>query len=78
HNLTAAGKTIIFISHRLEELFALGDRITVLKDGHYVGTRNMKEIDEEELIRMMVGRPLENIFPPALCQPEPDKVIFEV
>ncbi len=77
-NLTAAGKTIIFISHRLEELFALGDRITVLKDGHYVGTRNMKEIDEEELIRMMVGRPLENIFPPALCQPEPDKVIFEV
>ena len=77
-NLTAMGKTIIFISHRLEELFALGDRITVFKDGHYVGTRKMKEIDEEELIRMMVGRSLENIFPPALCAPEPDKIIFEV
>ena len=58
HNLIADGKTIIFISHRLEELFELGDRITVFKDGCYIGTRNMNEINEDDLIRMMVGRSL--------------------
>lgn len=56
HNLLDNGKTIIFISHRLEELFELGDRITVFKDGHYVGTRDMKEMNEDELIKND-GRP---------------------
>lgn len=77
-NLIADGKTIIFISHRMEEMFELGDRITVLKDGSHVGTRVVKEIDEDELIRMMVGRSLSNVFPPPLCQPDNSKVIFEV
>ncbi len=77
-NLIADGKTIIFISHRMEEMFELGDRITVLKDGSYIGTRVMKEIDEDELIRMMVGRSLSNVFPPPLCQVDNSKVIFEV
>lgn len=77
-NLIAGGKTIIFISHRMEEVFELGDRITVFKDGHYIGTRNMTEINEDDLIRMMVGRSLENIFPPAVCQVDESQVIFEV
>ncbi|MDD3251271.1 MAG: sugar ABC transporter ATP-binding protein [Lachnospiraceae bacterium] len=77
-NLIRAGKTIIFISHRLEELFELGDRITVFKDGTYVGTREMKELDQDELIKMMVGRSLNNIFPPAVCEVEKDKTIFSV
>lgn len=77
-NLIAAGKTIIFISHRMEEVFELGDRITVFKDGHYVGTRNMAEITEDDLIRMMVGRSLENVFPPAACPVDGGQVIFEV
>jgi ribose transport system ATP-binding protein len=76
-NLIKSGKTIIFISHRLEELFEIGDRVTVFKDGQYIGTHNMKEINEDELINMMVGRPLKNIFPPAICEVERDKAIFE-
>ena len=78
HNLIADGKTIIFISHRLEELFELGDRITVFKDGCYIGTRNMNEINEDDLIRMMVGRSLNHVFPPSVCQVDHSQVIFEV
>lgn len=77
-NLIADGKTIIFISHRLEELFELGDRITVLKDGMYIGTRNMGDMNEDDLIRMMVGRSLSNIFPPPICDVDESQVIFEV
>ena len=77
HNLLNNGKTIIFSSHRLEELFELGDRITVFKDGHYVGTRDMKDMNEDELIKMMVGRSLTNIFPPPVCEPDYSKVVFE-
>ena len=77
HNLIADGKTIIFISHRLEELFELGHRITVFKDGCYIGTRNMNEINED-LIRMMVGRTLNHVFPPSVCQADHSQVIFEV
>lgn len=78
HNLIADGKTIIFISHRLEELFELGHRITVFKDGCYIGTRNMNEINEDDLIRMMVGRSLNHVFPPSVCQVDHSQVIFEV
>ncbi|MFR3753474.1 MAG: ATP-binding cassette domain-containing protein [Enterocloster sp.] len=78
HNLIADGKTIIFISHRLEELFELGDRITVFKDGCYIGTRNMNEINEDDLIRMMVGRSLNHVFPPPVCEVDDSQVIFEV
>jgi inositol transport system ATP-binding protein len=62
--LCKAGKTIIFISHRLEEIFHIGNRATVLKDGHFVATVNMKDLNQEELIKLMVGRPLQSIFPP--------------
>lgn len=61
--LRAEGTAIIFISHRLEELFEIGDRVTVLRDGSYVGTRLMKDITRDDLIRMMVGRTITNLFP---------------
>ena len=61
--LRAEGTAIIFISHRLEELFALADRVTVLRDGSYVDTRSMKEVTRDDLIRMMVGRTINNLFP---------------
>lgn len=57
------GTAVIFISHRLEELFALADRVTVLRDGAYVDTRPMAGVTNEELIRMMVGRSLAELFP---------------
>jgi rhamnose transport system ATP-binding protein len=61
--LRAEGTAIIFISHRLEELYALADRVTVLRDGSYVGTKPMKEVTRDDLIRMMVGRTITNLFP---------------
>lgn len=76
-NLIEKGKTIVFISHRLEEVFEIGDRVTVFKDGESVGTRVVSEIDTDELIRMMVGRSLKNIFPPKNADIT-EEVLFEV
>jgi rhamnose transport system ATP-binding protein len=61
--LREEGKAIIFISHRLEELFEIADRVTVLRDGTYVDTRPMKDVTRDDLIRMMVGRTISNLFP---------------
>ena len=57
------GAAIIFISHRLEELFELSDRVTVLRDGAYVDTRPVKDVTRDDLIRMMVGRTITEMFP---------------
>ncbi|MEA4914717.1 MAG: sugar ABC transporter ATP-binding protein [Christensenella sp.] len=54
--LRAAGHSIIYISHRLEELWRISDRITVMRDGQYVGTVNTAEVTRQEIISMMVGR----------------------
>ena len=67
--LKAQGVTMIYVSHKLEEIFALTDRITVLRDGEYVGTRNTRETDSAELIRLMVGRPVDDLFPKEEAQP---------
>jgi rhamnose transport system ATP-binding protein len=62
-DLRAHGVGMIYISHRLEELPRIADRVTVLRDGNYVGTRNLAEIDRAEMIRLMVGRSLDAVFP---------------
>jgi ribose transport system ATP-binding protein len=54
---------ILYISHRLDEVFEVADRITVLKDGELVGTVSPQETDQGELIKMMVGRPLGEFYP---------------
>lgn len=61
--LRESGTAVIFISHRLEELFALADRVTILRDGHYVATRELAGVETEELIQMMVGRQVDELFP---------------
>lgn len=61
--LKRSGVTVIYISHRLEEIFAITDRVSVLRDGKYIGTKNTVDTDQEELIRMMVGREISDIFP---------------
>jgi rhamnose transport system ATP-binding protein len=61
--LKSQGVGIIYISHRLDELYALADRVTVLRDGQTIATRPMKEVDRAELIRLMVGREISAIFP---------------
>jgi ribose transport system ATP-binding protein len=58
------GITIIYISHRLDEVFRLCDRVTVLKDGNFIGTWKTNEINHDLLITSMVGRELKEIFPP--------------
>jgi ribose transport system ATP-binding protein len=54
---------VFYISHRLDELYAIADRVTVLKDGALVGTVDPRHTQRDELIRLMVGRPLQDIFP---------------
>lgn len=57
------GVTIIYISHRLEEIFRLADRVTVLRDGEFIVTRDVCDTTKDELIRDMVGRQLKEAFP---------------
>ena len=61
--LRARGVGIVYISHRLDEIFAIGDRVTVLRDGAYVGARNVADTNASELVQMMVGRRIDNLFP---------------
>lgn len=60
--LKAEGKAIVYISHRMEEIFAICDTVTVLKDGRLVGTRPISEMTPNSLIAMMVGRELQDLF----------------
>ncbi|MDR0670748.1 MAG: sugar ABC transporter ATP-binding protein [Oscillospiraceae bacterium] len=60
--LRADGKTIIYISHRLREVFDLSDRVTVLRDGQYIGTRAIGELDERKLVELMVGRDISQLY----------------
>jgi ribose transport system ATP-binding protein len=62
--LARQGLGIIYISHRLEEIFQIGRRVTVMRDGARIGTSDVCAVDREELIRMMVGRELKDEFPP--------------
>jgi ribose transport system ATP-binding protein len=61
--LKAKGVTILYISHRLEEVFEISDRITVLRDGCLIATQNTSDISDNELVRLMVGRDLSNMYP---------------
>jgi rhamnose transport system ATP-binding protein len=74
--LKGHGVGIIYISHRLEELPQVADRVTALRDGALVGTRRMGEVNRAELIRMMVGRELSAVFPKA--EVAPGAVVLEV
>jgi ABC-type sugar transport system ATPase subunit len=61
--LRARGITIIYVSHRLEEVFGIADRISALRDGRYVGTVPRAEATPEQIVRMMVGREITQLFP---------------
>lgn len=61
--LKAQGVAILYVSHKLEEVFALSDRITVFRDGASVGTTETKDIDQQTLIERMVGRKMSDMFP---------------
>jgi len=74
--LRKANVGVIYISHRLEEIFSLADRVTVLRDGQSVGTNPVDDINETALIRMMVGREVSQIYPPS--ESAPGAVVLEL
>ena len=61
--LKQAGVAIIYITHKLDELFRIADDVTVLRDGQWIGTAPAKELDKDRVISMMIGRELSNVFP---------------
>lgn len=74
--LTSSGVGVVYISHRMDEIFKVSDRITVLRDGHHITTAPASELDAEELVRLMVGRPLNELF--SRHPREVEEVVLEV
>ena len=74
-DLKARGIGVVYISHRLSEVFAIADRVTVLRDGEHVATRPVADVTRDELIEMMVGRKLENEFPKQPAPIGPDRLV---
>ncbi|KGJ11748.1 sugar ABC transporter ATP-binding protein [Paracoccus versutus] len=75
--LRRQGVAIIFISHHLEEIFEICDRITVLRDGEFIASCAVPDVDNDRLVEMMVGRRIENNFPPKPA-PSTASVVVEV
>jgi ribose transport system ATP-binding protein/inositol transport system ATP-binding protein len=65
--LKANGVAIVYISHRMEEIFEISDRVSVFRDGQYIGTNDTGKTSKAEFITMMVGREVSNVFPKADC-----------
>ncbi|MBR4442454.1 MAG: sugar ABC transporter ATP-binding protein [Clostridia bacterium] len=61
------GVAIILISHRFEDIFGLADRVTVFRDAHYIGTWNIDEVSENDLVHYMVGHQIEHYYPQRVC-----------
>ncbi len=76
--LKSQGVSIIYISHRLDEIFRLSDRIVVLRDGEYIKTLTTKESTVDELIQLMVGRSLTETYPPREGCINQDEVVLEL
>jgi ABC-type sugar transport system ATPase subunit len=62
-SLQAQGIGIIYISHRLREIFALADEVTILKDGRYISTQRVADVTMDDLVKLMIGRALKDVFP---------------
>lgn len=77
NQLKETGLTILYVSHRLEEVFTIADRISVLRDGKYVGTWNKADTSIEEIVTQMVGRRLGEVYPPKASALE-DQVTLRV
>jgi ribose transport system ATP-binding protein len=73
--LKAEGKALVYISHKLSEIFQVCEKATILRDGTFVAEKNIADLDEEGIIQLMVGRPLLERFPQCDCQQ--GDVVFE-
>jgi ribose transport system ATP-binding protein len=77
-SLTAAGKLVFYVSHRLDEIFRFCDRVSVLKDGQHVETRQTQALTRDELVSLMVGRVLSTFFPARPPRPAAAPVALSV
>ena len=75
-NLKEQGVTIIYISHRMEEIFQICDSYSVFRDGRFIGTGDLAAVTQKDLISLMVGRVVENVFPKTDC--EIGEIAFQV
>ncbi len=75
-DLKAEGVSIVYISHKMDEILRISDEVTIMRDGQYVGTWDAKELTTDLIITRMVGRELANLFPPR--ENVPGEVVFEV
>lgn len=73
--LKSQGKAIIYISHKMDEIYKISDEITVFRDGQYIATKPSKELDYDTLITMMVGRELTDMFPKQKKSPKNKNVL---
>lgn len=74
--LKARQRTVLYVSHRLDEIFEICDRVTIMRDGSVVGTYPIGELNQSEMIRLMIGRSLSESIPPA--QTQAGRVFFKV
>jgi ABC-type sugar transport system ATPase subunit len=74
-DLTSHNIGVIYVSHRLDEIFTISDRIMVMRDGEYVGTRETSDVTREQLIEMMVGRSLDQEFPKQAAEIGGDRLV---
>ena len=77
-SLAAKGVAVVYISHRIKEVQAIVDRITVLRDGQSVGTREAKDLDEDEIVAMIVGTSFKAEFPPKIARSESAPTVLSV
>jgi len=77
NTLKEQGCGIIYISHKMDEIFTISDEVTVLRDGQYIGTKDIKELDMDKIINMMVGRDLSHRFPPVTNKPGKVKMVVK-
>ncbi len=76
--LKARGVTCLYVSHRVQEVFRLADAVTVLRDGKHVATRPSRELDPDDLVRLMIGRPLQSYLPDAGSRPPSQRELLRL
>ncbi|NGN41567.1 sugar ABC transporter ATP-binding protein [Mesorhizobium sp. CGMCC 1.15528] len=76
--LQERGISVIYISHRMAEIFSLCDRVTVFRDGHYVATDPIKAVSPDDVVRKMVGREITQLYPDKLAPKEPGRLLLSV
>ncbi len=73
--LTAGGATVLYVSHRMHEIFRLCDTVTVLRDGRHVATRPVSSLDESAIVQLMIGRKLDQYFPSHVGAPHGEELL---